>query len=135
MIFGIAVGDVNGLRITLRHIVAVEGKTGRVEMLETLVNSFAGTDSEGQFAEEHITAIRMEFIERTTELKPIEHRGVDSLAQEEVERCIGKKLRREGQGCIGKAQAIEDHPSDSFTRCKSFLLIGHKACIDHGDES
>ena len=47
MVFGIAVGDVNGLRITLRHIVAIEGKTGGVEMMETLVNAFLGTDGEG----------------------------------------------------------------------------------------
>ena len=135
MIFGIAVGDVNGLRITLRSIGATQGKTCGIEMVETLVNAFVGTDSEGQFAEEHITAIRMDLIERAPELKPIEHLGVDSSAEEEVERFIGKKLRREGQGFIGKAQAIEDHPSDGFPRCKGFLLIGRKACIDHVDES
>ena len=77
----------------------------------------------------------MDLLERATELKPIEHLGVNSWAEEEVERFIGKKLRREGQGFIGKAQAIEDHPSDGFTRGEGFLHIGRKACIDHGDES
>ena len=36
-------------------------------------------------------------------LKPVEHLGFDSPAKEQVERFIGKKLRCEGQGCIGKA--------------------------------
>ena len=71
MIFGIAVGDAHGLLIALRHIVAVEGKTGGIKIVETLVKAFLGTDGQGQCAEEHITAIRMEVIECTTERKPI----------------------------------------------------------------
>jgi len=58
MIFRIAVGNANGLLIALRHLVAVEGKTGGIKMMETLVNAFWGTDGQGQCAEEHIAAIR-----------------------------------------------------------------------------
>ena len=43
MIFGIAVGDVNGVLVAFRDIGATEGKTRRVEVMEALLNVFLGT--------------------------------------------------------------------------------------------
>src|SRR6266699_3623362 len=38
MVFGIAVGDANGVLVALGDIVTTEGKAGRVEMMEALLN-------------------------------------------------------------------------------------------------
>jgi hypothetical protein len=40
VVFGIAVGDGNGLLVALGDVVATRGKAGRVEMMEALVNAF-----------------------------------------------------------------------------------------------
>jgi hypothetical protein len=39
MVFGIAVGDANGVLVALGGIVATEGKAGRIEMMEALCNA------------------------------------------------------------------------------------------------
>src|SRR5207248_11597736 len=103
MIFGIAVGDPNGLLVAVGDIGATERKTGGVEMMEALRNAFVVTDGEGQFAKQHITAISLDLIERPTELKAIEHLRLDTLTKEQIEGFIGKKLGGQGQGLISKA--------------------------------
>ena len=49
VVFGIAVGDGNGLLVALGDVIATEGKARRVEMIEALGNAFLHTDGEGQF--------------------------------------------------------------------------------------
>ncbi len=132
---GAAVGDVNGLRGTLGDVIATESQTRGIKMVEALRNAFVLTDGEGEFAEQHIAAIRMDFIERPTEFKTIEHLGVDTRTKKQIKRFIGKKLRRQSHGLIGKAQTIEQHPGDGFSRCNLLLCIGYQTCIDHIDKS
>src|SRR5215475_11805104 len=97
MIFGIAVRDLNGVLIALRHIGTTEGKAGRVEVMEALLNAFLGTARQSQLTKQEITPIGMDFIERPTQLKAIEHLRPDTGAQQQIERFIGKKLGRERQ--------------------------------------
>ena len=52
MIFGIAMGDANGVLVTLRDIVATEGKAGGVEVMEALLNAFLGTARQSQLAKQ-----------------------------------------------------------------------------------
>src|SRR2546430_9383953 len=131
MVFGIAMGDANGVLVALRDIVATEGKAGRVEMMEALLNAFLGTDSQSQLAQQQITPIGMDFIERPAKLKAIEHLRSDPGTKQQLERFVGKKLGGERQRSIGKPQAIEDHPGHSFARGDRLLLIRHEASIDH----
>ena len=49
MVLGVAMGNVNGVLITVRAIVASERKAGRVEMIEAEINAFVGTDRQRQF--------------------------------------------------------------------------------------
>src|SRR5678816_598038 len=113
MVFGIAVGDVNGLLVALGDVVAMEGKAGRVEMRKAVLNAFLGTHHQCQLAQQQITPIGMDFIERPTELKTIEHLGVDPLTKEQIKRFVSKKLRCQGQGLIGKPQACLLYTSDA----------------------
>ena len=135
MLCGRAVGEVHGRRLPLRPLVAVAGNTGGVERREPRVKACGGTDGEGQVAAEPSPALRMELLERTTELKPLAPLGLESRAQEEGERCIGTTWRREGHGCMGQAQASEEHPSDGFTRCEGVWRIGRQAGIEHVEEA
>ena len=73
----------------------------------------------------------MDLIERTAKLKAVEHLRVDTFTKQQIEGFIGKKLRRQGQGAIGKSQAIEDHPRHGFAWRDLLLLIGQKACVNH----
>ena len=90
-------GDANSLLVALGDIVTTEGKAGRVEMMEALLNTLLRTDGQRQFAEQQVTAIRMDLIERPAKFKAIEHLGADPLTKEQIERFVGKKLRRQGQ--------------------------------------
>jgi hypothetical protein len=56
VVFGIAMGDVNRLLVTLGYVVTTEGKASRVEMMEALLNAFLDTDSQRQFAEQQVAA-------------------------------------------------------------------------------
>jgi len=77
----------------------------------------------------------MDLIERAAELKTVEPLGADALTKQQVKGFVGKKLRRQGQGPIGKPQAIEDHPSHRFSWRDLLLAIGHQACINHVDQT
>src|SRR5438093_2451080 len=131
MVFGIAVGDANGVLVALGDIVTTEGKAGRVEMMEALLNAFLDTDSQRQLAKQQITPIGMDFIERPAQLKAIEPLRSHPGTKQQIERFVGKKLGRERQWSIGKPQAIEDHPGYSFARCDLLLLIRNEASVDH----
>src|SRR5262245_51044821 len=131
MVFGIAGGEVKGVLVALGAVVASEGKAGRVEMRKAVLHAFLGTASQSQRATQPITPIGMDFIERPTELKTREHLGMDTRTQEPRERCVGKKLRRQGQGLIGTPQAIEEHPSPRFAWGDLLLRIRHEARINH----
>ena len=104
-------------------------------MMEALLNALLHTDSQRQFAEQQVAAIRMDLIERPAKFEAIEHLGADTFTKQEIERFVGKKLRRQGQRPIRKPQAIENHPGHGFTRCNLLLLIGNDACVDHTDQS
>src|SRR5215475_697378 len=131
MIFGIAVGDANGVLVARGGRVTTEGKAGRVEMMDALRNVFLGTDSQSQLAKQPITPIGMDFIERPAKLKAIEHLRSNPGTQQQIERFVGKKLGRERQRSIGKPQASEDHPGYSFARCDLLLRIRNEASVDH----
>src|SRR5215470_19472481 len=131
MVFGIAVGDANGVLVALGSIVATEGKAGRVEMMEALHNVFLGTDSQSHLTKQQITPIGLDFIERPAQLKAIEHLRSNPGTKQQIERFVGKKLGGERQRAIGKSQAIEDHASPSFARCDLLLLIRNEASVNH----
>src|SRR5207244_6300790 len=131
MVFGIAMGDANGVLVALGDIVTTEGKAGRVEMMEALLNAFLGTASQSQLTKQQITPIAMDFIERPTKLKAIEHVRSNPGPKQQIEWFVGKKLGRERQRSIGKPQAIKDHPGHRFARRDLLLLIRNEARVDH----
>ena len=123
-------GDVNRRLVALGDIVTTEGKAGCVEMMEALLNALLHTDSQRQFAEQQVTAIRIHLIERPAKFEAIEHLGAHPLTKQEIERFVGKKLRGQGQWPIRKPQAIEDHPGHGFPGCDVLLVIGHNMRVD-----
>src|SRR5712692_4104160 len=127
--------DGNGRLIACGYIGATEGKAGRVEMVEALINAFPRTDRQGKCTQQKITAIRIDLIECTAQFKAVEHLGLDTVMQQQVEGFIGKKLRRQGQGPMGKPQAIENHPSHGFAWRNGLLLIGYEPGVDHVNEA
>src|SRR5215510_5866649 len=131
MIFGIAMGDTNGLLVALRDIGATEGKAGRVKVMEAWLNAFLGTARQSQLAKQEITPIGLDFIERPAQLKAIEHLRSNPGTKQQIERFVGKKLGRERQRSIGKPSAIEDHPGYSFTWGDLLLLIRNETSVDH----
>src|SRR6516164_6171972 len=109
-------GDSNGLCIAFGHIGATEGKARRVEMVEALLNAFSCADCQGEFTEQKITAIRLDFIERTAKFKAVEHLGLDAIMKQQIEGFLGKKLRRQGQGPVGKGSIRGFlRPTDDFS--------------------
>ena|SRR5262245_11175516 len=77
----------------------------------------------------------MDLIERPTELKTLAHLCSDALAEQQIARFVRNKLRREGQGAVGKSSAVDYHPGHRFTRCNRLRLIGPEASIDHTNEA
>jgi hypothetical protein len=55
---------------------------------------------------------------------------VDARMQQQVERCVGKKLGRSGYRAIGKPEAIEHHPGHGCARRDLLVAIGHQAGIE-----
>ena len=104
-------GDAHSLLVARGYRGATEGKAGRVQMMEALLAACLDTNDTSQFAQQPVTPIRMDLLERPTQFAAIEHLRLDPFAKQESERFIGKKrgLRRERM--IGKPQAIEDHVS------------------------
>src|SRR5205823_722278 len=94
VVFRVAMSNVNGVRITVRDVLASERKAGRVEMIEAQINAFVSTDRTGQFLKQQVAAIGRGFLEGATELETVEHRGIDAFTQQEIEGFVGKKLRR-----------------------------------------
>ena len=86
--------DGNGVHIAIGRIVVGEGKPGGIEMVEARINAFLVTDGQGQFAKQLVTAISVRLIKRAAELKAVEHLRADALAKQQIERFVGKKLRR-----------------------------------------
>jgi hypothetical protein len=125
----------NGLLVAVRHVVAAQGKAGGVEMIEARVDAFLDTDGQGELTQQQITAIGGHLLERAAELETVEQVCVDACMKQEIEGCVGKKLRRQGQWPIGKPQAIDDHPGHGFAWRQGFLCIGHEACVDHRNEA
>jgi hypothetical protein len=131
VIFGVPMRHAYGLHIRGRDVRAGQRKTRRVEMIETQGYPFLDTDRQGECAEQQITAIGVDLIERAAELKAMEHLCVDVLMKQQVERFIGKEPRSQGEGPIGKPSTIDDHPGHGFTRCDHLLRIRHEACVNH----
>src|SRR5207248_5843658 len=131
MVFRVTMGDGNGLLVAVGDVCTTQGKARRIEMIEAAVDAFLVTDAQGEFAKQEITAIIIRFIKRTAELKAVEHLRVDALTKQQVKGFVGKKLGRQGQGALGKPQAIKDHPGYGLTRRDLLLGIGYEACIDY----
>src|SRR5262245_65527011 len=96
MVFGVAMGDRNGLLITLRAILAAERKTRRVEMVKALINGFLLTHGEGDLAKEQITARGVDLVEGAGEFEAIEHRGFHTGTKESIAGFCGNVLRASG---------------------------------------
>ena len=77
----------------------------------------------------------MDLIERPAKFEAIAHLRLDPVAQQQIERCIGKKLGCQRERAMSKPQAMEDHASHRFTRCDLLLRIRNDACVDHADQS
>jgi len=80
------VGDGDGLLIAVRPVVATQGKAGRIELLEAQRDACLDTDGRGECAEQQITAIRVDLLERPAELKAVQHLCPDTLTKQQVER-------------------------------------------------
>jgi hypothetical protein len=135
MVFGLAVGDVNGSLVTRGDIVATEGKAGRVKMMEAWLKAFLGTDSQSHLAQQQSTPIGLDFIERPATLQAMEPLRSDPGTTQPIERCVGTKLGRERPRSIGQPQAIEDHPGHRFARCDLLLRIRSEARVDHPSQA
>ena len=94
MVFRVAVGNVNGVLVTGREVLASERKARRVEMIEAQLNAFLSTDRTCQFLKQQVAAIGRGFIEGAAQLETVEHLGIDAFAKQEIEGFVGKKLRR-----------------------------------------
>jgi hypothetical protein len=103
-------------------------------MVEAPINAFVGTDGKCQCLKQQVAAVGRGFIEGAAKLETVEHRGLDAFTKQEIKGFVGKKLRRERQGPIGKAQAIENHCGHGFAWRHHFLLIWHETCVDHGNQ-
>src|SRR2546425_1165715 len=60
---------------------------------------------------------------------------MDARMKQQIEGGVRKKLGCQGQGPMGKSQAIEDHPSHGFAWREGLLLIRHQTCVDHLNEA
>ena len=100
-------------------------------MVEALINGFLLTHREGGLAKEQVTAIGVDLIEGAAEFEAIEHGGVDAGTKEQIEGLTRKELRGQGQGAIGKAQAIEDHPFNRFARGDRLLVVRLETSVNH----
>jgi hypothetical protein len=134
VVFGMAMGDRHRLRIAVGYIRASQGKARGIEMRQAEVNPFVSTDGQGEVTKQQVTAIGMDRSERAAELTTIEHCGANALTKQQVQGFVGKKLRCQGQGPIGKPQAIEDHPSHRFSWRDLLLAVGHQTRINHVDQ-
>jgi hypothetical protein len=135
MVFGGAMGDRYGVRIALGDIRAAEGKTRRVEMVKAWSNGCVLTHSQGEVAQEQITAIGVDLIKSATECEAMKPSGFDPGTTEEIERLVGKKLWGQRPWPIGKPSAIEDHSCDRLTGGNRLLFIRGKTSVDPPHES
>src|SRR4029450_2860308 len=104
-------------------------------MVKTLSNGFLLTHDKGNLAKEQVTTIGSHLIKGATEFEAIEHLGGDVRAKEQIEGLIGKELRAQRQGPIGKTQAIENHPFHRFAWGDRLLVVGLETRVDQADES
>jgi hypothetical protein len=72
-------GNGHGLLLALGDIVTTEGKAGGVKLMEALRNAFLDTNGSRQFAQQQVTAIRMDLIERPATCAAIEHLRLDPV--------------------------------------------------------
>ena len=128
---GVAVGEAHGLRIACRNIRPAERQAGRVARIEAQGQACLGTAREGERREAQLAALGVGLSERTGKRKALEHLGVHALTPHQSEGFVSKKLRWQGQGPVGKAKAIQDHPRHGFARCDHFLRIRYETCMDH----
>ena len=61
-------------------------------MVEAHIDVFLATDSQGQFTQQQVTAIGMNLIECTAELKAVEHLRINALTKQQIKGFVGKKL-------------------------------------------
>ena len=122
-----------GLLVTLGNVVASE-RERVVEMGKTPINGFVLT-RQGRSRSRAGHCQRYGPHQGATEFEAIEHLGCDVRAKEQIEGRIGKELRAQGQGPIGKAQAIENHPFDRFPWGDRLLVVGLETRVDQAHES
>jgi hypothetical protein len=123
-------GEGHGLLVAGGDVCTTQGKARRIEMMAAAVDAFLGTDAQGAFAQQPITAIIISCITRAAELKAVAQLRVDACTTQPVQGLVGKKLGRQGQRALGHPHAIEDHPGHGFARCDLLLGLGYEACID-----
>src|SRR6266853_1072638 len=128
-------GNGDGVFITVGNVLARERKTRGVEMIETLVNACLGTDRKGEFTQQQVTAVTGDIIEAAAEFKAVKQVGTDTWTKQQIEGFVGKKLRGQRQGAIGKPEAIDDHPCYGFAGSDLLLVMGRHTRIDHLDDA
>jgi len=92
MIFRIARCHGESMFITLGKVRASERNARGVERIETLRNAFVGTDRKGEFTQQQIAAIAIDFLETPAECKAVKHVGTNTRTQEQIEGLVSKKL-------------------------------------------
>lgn len=125
----------DGVFITVGNVCASERKARGVEMIETLRKAFLGTDRKGEFAQQQVTAVAGDLIKAAAEFKAVEQVGTDTRTKQQIEGFVGKKLRGQRQGAIGKPSAIDDHPCYGFASGDLFLVMGRHARINQCNDA
>ncbi len=73
-------------------------------------------------------------IKTASEFVVIEVRGLHPGTEQNIQRLVFEKLRRQRQRPIGKTQPIENHAGNSFSGTDIFLLIFWYARVNHFDD-
>jgi hypothetical protein len=95
VVFGVAVGEHNGVLIAVRAVLASEREAGGIEMSEALVDPFVRPDRQRQLLKPRVAAIGIGFIERAAQLQAIDVLGLEAVMKQAIERFVGKKLGRQ----------------------------------------
>lgn len=135
VIFGRAVGDGKSLYVGLGHIRSTEGEAGRVQTVAPQSNPFVLAHRQRDLAAQRVAAVGEDCVEAPSQLEAVAMRRQDALAKEECDRLIGEKLWGQGEGAIGKAQSVEDHPGHGFAGTDVLLGIGNDRRVDHVDNA
>ena len=124
-------GNAHGMLVAVGAIVAREGKAGRVALVQAQREAFLGPDRQRPCRQQQVAARGRGFIEGTAKLEAVAPLGIDACTQQQIEGVVGKTLRRERQGPLGKAQALQNHRGHGFVRRNHCWIIWHETPVNH----